>query len=116
MLNISVTASLSLARRREAVSADEKEDRGGMGEGEEEESEGKADKDGEEEADERSMGATQARKVKLSVVVSESSWMYVMPNLFRVVCEKPGWSLEKDENFKGSVWIFFPRTYTETEK
>ena len=58
-----------------------------------EESEEKADKDEEEE--EGSKEATQARKVKLSLVVSESSWLYVMPNLFRVACEKSGWFLGK---------------------
>lgn len=51
---------------------------------EEEESEEKADRDNEEEEEGRCKGATQARKVKLSFVVSESSWRYMMPNLFKV--------------------------------
>ena len=52
--------------------------------------------EGEEE--EGSKGATQARKVKLSLVVSESSWMYVMPNLFRVTWEKSGWVLREEKH------------------
>lgn len=80
---------------------------------EEEESEEKADRDDEEEEEGSSNGATQARKVKLSLVVSESSWTYVMPNLFRVTCEKSGWFLRKDGNPKAIintsfifVWLF----------
>lgn len=34
--------------------------------------------------------------MKLSLVVSESSWTYVMPNLFRVTWEKSGWVLKKE--------------------
>lgn len=75
---------------------------------EEEESEEKADKDDDEEEEEgRSKGATQARKVKLSLVVSESSWKYVMPNLFRVTCEKSGWFLRKNDNPKAIFDTFF---------
>lgn len=50
----------------------------------------------EEEEEERCEGATQAWKVKLSLVVSESSWMYVMPNLFSVTWEKSGRILRRD--------------------
>lgn len=63
---------------------DEGEYRGEKDVEEEEESEEKADRDNEEEEEGRCKGATQARKVKLSFVVSESSWRYMMPNLFRV--------------------------------
>jgi len=72
---------------------------------EEVESEVNADKDEEEEEEEeeKSKGAAQALKVKLSLVVSESSWMYVMPNLFRVACEKSGWFL--GENIEPKVTL-----------
>lgn len=73
---------------------------------EEEESEEKADRDDEEEEEGRSKGATQARKVKLSLVVSESSWKYMMPNLFRVTCEKSGWFLRKDDKPKVIIDTF----------
>lgn len=76
-----------------------------------EESEEKADKDDEEEEEGRSKGATQARKVKLSLVVSESSWKYVMPNLFRVTCEKSGWFLRKEDNPKATFDTFFMFTW-----
>lgn len=79
---------------------------------EEEESEEKADKDDEEEEEGRSKGATQARKVKLSLVVSESSWKYVMPNLFRVTCEKSGWFLRKDDNPK-AIFDTFVHIYMD---
>lgn len=49
--------------------------------------------DDDREEEEWWKGATQALKVKLSLVVSESSWTYVMPNLFRVAWEKSGWFL-----------------------
>lgn len=102
MLNVSVTSRLSLTS---TTSKDEKEDDEAeyRGENEEEESEEKADKVDEEEEEGRSNGATQARKVKLSLVVSESSWIYVMPNLFRVVWEKSGWILMEDENKKSHM-------------
>lgn len=62
-----------------------------------EEFEEKSNKEDEEEGLERSKGATQARKVKLSLVVSESSWMYVMPFWLRMTWEKSGCSLRKEE-------------------
>lgn len=112
MLNISVTPVVSLTWWWETVSSDEKGDddaeyREEKELEEEEESEEKADKDDEEEEEGRSKGATQARKVKLSLVVSESSWKYVMPNLFRVTCEKSGWFLRKDDNPKAIFDTFF---------
>lgn len=78
MLKVSVTTAWSLMCRGATMYAEEgkREWRGEK----EEESEEKVDK-GEEEGGSR--GATQAWKVKLSLVVSESSWTYVMPNLSR---------------------------------
>lgn len=81
MLNLSVTARPLADRpggdtsddRREADGAELYGCEGGKGESNE--------NAGEVESCE---GATQARKVKLSFVVSESSWMYVMPNRLSV--------------------------------
>lgn len=81
MLNRSVTARPSTARRGGAASDDRREADGAelygleMGKVESDERAGEA---------ECCDGATQARKVKLSLVVSESSWMYVMPNRLSV--------------------------------
>lgn len=53
-------------------------------------------------------GATQARKVKLSLVVSESSWVYVTPNLFSVAWENSGWVLrEKDIKMEEKLVTLF---------
>lgn len=81
MLNVSVTSRLSMTftKSNDETGDEETEYKGGN---EEKESAEKADRGGEEG---RASGATQARKVKLSFVVSESSWIYVMPNMFRVV-------------------------------
>lgn len=71
--------------------------------GEKEDEEELEEKEDEEEELERSKGATQARKVKLSLVVSESSWMYVIPNLLRVTWVKSGCSLRKEKNPKTTM-------------
>lgn len=68
MLNLSVTPLREGASSNEDLEAEEAEYMEERGE----ESEDRADEEGEEESIE---GATQARKVKLSLRVSESSWV-----------------------------------------
>lgn len=68
MLNVSVTPLPEGASPNEDLEAEEAEYTEGRGE----ESEDRADEEGEGESVE---GATQARKVKLSLRVSESSWV-----------------------------------------
>lgn len=81
MLNLSVTARPTTARPGGAASADRREADGAELYGLER---GKGEFDEKAWEVESCEGATQARKVKLSFVVSESSWMYVMPNRLSV--------------------------------